>query len=160
MERPHRAAGCYSDVSNITRRQGDGDRSAAIVSQAVDFARPTASRAADRFFILPLFEPAAERWALTWLLSIDSSSGTGPDAAIFEQTLPDAPLRPAIVAVRDRCRRTIDYGHITPAASRLQQVQDARDHRAIVDPRFTRLTARKRRLDRRPCLIRQPEQMT
>jgi len=74
---------CYRDVSDITRRQGDGDRSAAIVGQAVDLARPAASRAADRFFILPLFEPAAERWALTWLLSIDSSLGTGPDAAIF-----------------------------------------------------------------------------
>ena len=54
-----------ADVSDIARCQGDGDRSAAIVGQAVDFARPAPARAADRFFILPLFEPAAERWALT-----------------------------------------------------------------------------------------------
>jgi len=49
----------------------------------MDLARPSAARAADRFFKLPLFEPLAERWALTWLLSMESSSGMGPAAAIF-----------------------------------------------------------------------------
>lgn len=73
----------HSDVGDIAWCQGDGDRSAAIIGQAMDLAGPPAPRAADRFFMLPLFEPAAERWALTWLLSIDSSWGTGPDAAIF-----------------------------------------------------------------------------
>lgn len=72
-----------ADIGDVTRCQGDGDRSAAIVGQAVDFARQAASRAPDRFFVLPLFEPAAERCAFTWLLSIDSSLGTGPDAATF-----------------------------------------------------------------------------
>jgi hypothetical protein len=51
----------------------------------MDLARPSAARAADRFFKLPLFEPLAERWALTWLLSIESSSGTGPAAATFSK---------------------------------------------------------------------------
>ena len=54
-----------ADVSDVARCQGDGDRSAAIVGQAVDLACPASARTADRFFILPLFEPAAERWALT-----------------------------------------------------------------------------------------------
>jgi hypothetical protein len=51
----------------------------------MNLARPSAARAADRFFKLPLFEPLAERWALTWLLSIESSSGMGPAAAIFSK---------------------------------------------------------------------------
>jgi hypothetical protein len=67
-------------------RQREGDRSAAIVGQAMDLARPAAARAADRFFPLPLFEPAAERCAFMWLLSIDSSSGIGPAAAIFSNS--------------------------------------------------------------------------
>jgi hypothetical protein len=48
----------------------------------MDFARSSAARTANRFRELPLFEPAAERCALTWLLSMESSSGTGPAAAI------------------------------------------------------------------------------
>jgi hypothetical protein len=44
----------------------------------MNLARPSAPRAADRFFKSPLFEPLAERWALTWLLSIESSSGILP----------------------------------------------------------------------------------
>jgi hypothetical protein len=49
------------------------------------FARSSAARTANRFRELPLFEPAAERCALTWLLSMESSSGTGPAAAIFSK---------------------------------------------------------------------------
>ena len=73
----------HADIGDVARRQGEGDRSAAIIGQAVDLARPAAARATDRFLPLPLFEPAAERCAFTWLLSVESSSGTGPEAAIF-----------------------------------------------------------------------------
>jgi hypothetical protein len=51
----------------------------------MDFARSSATRTANRFREFPLFEPAAERCALTWLLSMESSSGTGPAAAIFSK---------------------------------------------------------------------------
>src|ERR1700675_4749414 len=44
-----------------------------------------AARTANRFRELPLFEPAAERCALTWRLAMESSSGTGPAAAIFSK---------------------------------------------------------------------------
>ena len=74
------------DVGDAAGRQCEGDRSAAIVGQAMDLARPAAARAADRFFPLLLFEPAAERCAFTWLLSIDRSSGIGPSAAIFSNS--------------------------------------------------------------------------
>jgi hypothetical protein len=51
----------------------------------MDLARSSAARTANRFRELPLFEPAAERRALTWLFSMESSSGTGPAAAIFSK---------------------------------------------------------------------------
>ncbi len=65
----------HDDVGDVSWRQRESDRSAAIIGQSMDLARPSAPRAADRFFKLPLFEPLAERCALTWLLSIESSSG-------------------------------------------------------------------------------------
>jgi hypothetical protein len=55
----------HGDVGNIPRRQRKGDRSAAIIGQSMDFARSSAARTANRFRELPLFEPAAERCALT-----------------------------------------------------------------------------------------------
>jgi hypothetical protein len=74
------------DIRRATRRrQRKGDRSAAIIGQSMDFTRSSAARTANRFRELPLFEPAAERCALTWLLSMESSSGTGPAAAIFSK---------------------------------------------------------------------------
>jgi hypothetical protein len=75
----------HGDVGDVSRRQRKGDRSAAIIGQSMDFARSSAARTANRFRELPLFEPAAERCALTWLLSMESSSGTGPAAAIFSK---------------------------------------------------------------------------
>ena len=75
----------HDDVGDVSGGQRESDRSAAIIGQSMNFARPSAPRAADRFFKLPLFEPLAERCALTWLLSIESSSGMGPAAAIFSK---------------------------------------------------------------------------
>jgi hypothetical protein len=51
----------HDDVGDVSRRQRESDRSAAIVGQSMNFARSSAPRAADRFFKLPLFEPLAER---------------------------------------------------------------------------------------------------
>jgi hypothetical protein len=75
----------HDDVGDVSGRQRESDRSAAIIGQSMDLARPSAPRAADRFFKLPLFEPLAERCALMWLLSMESSSGMGPAAAIFSK---------------------------------------------------------------------------
>src|SRR5215475_15534400 len=67
---------------------------------------------------------------------------TGIDAELFrhrscrrhllEDPLPDAALRPPVVAVIDRCMRSILRGAIAPAASGLKDMQDATDHPAIV----------------------------
>ena len=66
---------------------------------------------------------------------------TGIDAELFrhrscrrhllEDPLPDAALRPPVVAVIDRCMRSILRGAIAPAASGLKDMQDATDHPAI-----------------------------
>lgn len=75
----------HDDVGDVSGRQRESDRSAAVVGQSMNLARSSGPRAADRFFKLPLFEPLAERCALTWLLSMESSSGIGPAAAIFSK---------------------------------------------------------------------------
>src|SRR5262245_40917920 len=76
---------------------------------------------------------------------------TGIDAELFrhrscrrhllEDPLPDAALRPPVVAVIDRCMRSILRGAIAPAASGLKDMQDATDHPAIVYARLARLAA-------------------
>ena len=55
----------HVDVGDVAGCQGEGDRSATIIGQSMDFARSSAARAPNRFRELPLFEPAAERCALT-----------------------------------------------------------------------------------------------
>src|SRR6202040_2501750 len=75
----------HGDVGDVSRGQSKRDRPAAIIGQSMDFARSSAARTANRFREIPLFEPAAGRSALTWLLAMESSSGTGPAAAIFSK---------------------------------------------------------------------------
>src|ERR1700693_3031871 len=75
----------------------------------------------------------------------------------LEDALPDTTLRPAIVTVVDRCRRPIDGGNVTPSPACLQDMQDARDDRAVVDARLTRPAPWQVRAERLPGLIRQPE---
>lgn len=58
-------------VVTIAGCDQEGDGSAAIFSQRVDFGGAAATRAADRLFEVPPFAPAAERWALMWVESID-----------------------------------------------------------------------------------------
>ena len=62
---------CGRQVVTVARRDQEGDGPAAIFGQRVDFAGAAAARAPDRLFEVPPFAPAAERWALTWVESID-----------------------------------------------------------------------------------------
>ena len=78
---------------------------------------------------------------------------------LLEKPLPDAPLRPAVITIIDCGRRPVSRWNIPPPAPRLQHMQDARDHRPVIYPRFTGITARKVRFDRIPCFIRKPEKM-
>src|SRR5271163_3523580 len=77
---------------------------------------------------------------------------------LLEDALPDATLRPPIVTVIDRCRRPIDGRNVAPSTARLQDMQDARDDRAVVDARLARPAARQLPAARLPRLIPPPEQ--
>ena len=58
-------------VMTIAGCDQEGDRPAAILGQRVDFGRAPTARAADRLLEVPPFAPAAERWALMWVESMD-----------------------------------------------------------------------------------------
>ena len=76
----------------------------------------------------------------------------------LEQALPDASPGPSLVAVVDGGGRPVLGRHVTPPPARLQDVQDAADHTAIVNARLAWSAAGQVRLDDGPCRIRQPEQ--
>ena len=60
----------------------------------------------------------------------------------LQYALPDAPTRPAIEAIVDRCAGTIGRGAVPPPASALHNMQDAADHAPIVDTPGARLVLR------------------
>ena len=49
---------------------------------------------------------------------------------LLEQTLPKPTLRPPVVTIVDRSRRAVFRRHVAPAASGLENVQDATDDTA------------------------------
>ena len=63
----------HADIGDIAGRQREGDRSAAIIGQTMDFRGAPSARATDRLRPLPPFAPAAERCAFTCELSRLSS---------------------------------------------------------------------------------------
>src|SRR5271155_5621200 len=71
----------HADVGDIAGRQREGDRSAAIIGQTMDFRGATAARAPDRLRPLPPFAPAAERCAFTCKLSRQKLQSARTDAA-------------------------------------------------------------------------------
>jgi hypothetical protein len=62
---------CGGEVMTVAGCDQEGERAAAILGQRVDFGGAAAARAADRLLEVPPFAPAAERWALMWVESID-----------------------------------------------------------------------------------------
>ena len=76
---------------------------------------------------------------------------------LFEDALPDTTLRPAIVTIVDRRRRPKNGRNVAPSTACLQDMQDARDDRAVVNARLAWPATRQVRAERPPALIRQPE---
>jgi hypothetical protein len=62
--------GCDGDVVGVAGRQKQNARPPLFIGQRVELARPAAARVADRLEEGPPFPPAAERCALTCVLSI------------------------------------------------------------------------------------------
>src|SRR3984893_1425338 len=52
---------------------------------------------------------------------------------LLEQALPKPALRPSVVAIVDRGRRTIFGRHVAPTASGLENVQNSTDDATIID---------------------------
>ena len=80
-----------------------------------------------------------------------------PGDQFRENPAPEPFPAPAIEAVIDRRWRAIDRRAVLPAATRLQDVNDARDHPPVIDPSCPRLIGRQERPDRRPCPVGKPE---
>lgn len=62
---------CGRQIVAIAGCDQESNRAASILGQRVDFCGAPATRAADRLFEVPPFAPAAERWALMCVESID-----------------------------------------------------------------------------------------
>lgn len=58
------------DVVDVAGGEQQDPGPALGVGQSVELGRAPAARAADALAEVPPFAPAAERWALTWVLSI------------------------------------------------------------------------------------------
>jgi len=56
-------------IVGLARCHREGDGTTNVISQGMNFGRPSAARSADGMFEVPPFAPAAERCALTWVLS-------------------------------------------------------------------------------------------
>lgn len=71
----------------------------------------------------------------------------------LEDVHPDPPSRPAIEAIVDRGVRPVLGRAVTPPATGFENVKDAADHAAIVNPPRTGLVLWQVRVDRRPCIV-------
>lgn len=80
-------------------------------------------------------------------------------AQCLKQLLPEASPRPAVPTIIDRRVRAIDRRAIAPAATRLQNMNDAANDPAIIDTTRTGLVARQMTLYRLPLCIAQPKLM-
>ena len=77
----------------------------------------------------------------------------------LDQVHPEPAPRPAVEAVVDRRRRTVLDRAVTPAATSFENMDDARDHPAIVDATGSRLVLGNKPFDCGPLLVREPKQL-
>ena len=77
-----------------------------------------------------------------------------------QNACPNGSTAPPVPAIIDRRRQAILSGTVRTAATALKHVYDPRDHPSVINTSGAGLVLRQMRLDRRPCLIRQPEQRT
>ena len=139
---------------DLSARHGEVQRPTFAVDNRVDFRGPTAPADADRLIFLPPFPPLAARWAFTMVLSIRYRLSRDFDASRVEDTLPDAPARPAVEPIISRCVRPVAFRQIAPRHTRAQHVKDRIHDPAIVNARA--LSAlRHQRLEKCPFLIAQ-----
>jgi hypothetical protein len=86
--------------------------------------------------------------------------GSPVSSKLQEQVFPDATPCPAHEAVIDRCRRTISFRAIAPAAAALEHVYDPADHAPVVCSLDAAHIRRQMRFNPCPLLVVQPEQIS
>lgn len=74
-----------------------------------------------------------------------------------EGVLPNALVAPAHEPIVERLGRTVGRSGVLPAAAGLQNLDDAADHPAVVDPSHAARVCRKERLKPLKLRLRQPE---
>ena len=137
-------------------RQRLSGRPVASVS-AWTLLRTPAPRAADRVAEGPPFAPPAERWALTWVVSIAAEETTPLESGqLVEVRFPDTLFAPTVEAIVDRRVWPIFWRTVAPACAGPQHVQNPTDHAAIIDPMGAATTARQQRFNASPLLIAKP----
>lgn len=72
----------------------------------------------------------------------------------FDQFDPEPLVGPAVEAVVDRCRMPILLRTIAPAATQLENMDNARDHPAIINQPRTAFIPWQKRFDHRPLVVR------
>ena len=75
----------------------------------------------------------------------------------MEDIDPHAPGGPSDETIVERFAEPVDFRRVDPAASGLQDMNDAADDPAVIDPRLASSIGGKKRLKPRELFIRQPE---
>ena len=105
--------------------------------RAVDLRGSPATRPADRLILLPLYRLKLQRCALTaeefdeHLRRWSASRGQS-----LEDIDPDALGRPSDGAIVERLARAVGPWRVDPSTAGLQDMHDAADHPAIINPRL------------------------
>jgi len=85
--------------------------------------------------------------------------GLSVPSELPEQVFPDATPRPAYEPVIDRRRWAISFWAIAPAAAAPEHMHNPADHAPSIRSLDTTYIPRQMRLNPRPLLVRQPEQI-
>jgi hypothetical protein len=85
--------------------------------------------------------------------------GSSIPSKLSEQIFPYAAPRPANEAIVDRRRWTISFRAIAPAAAAPEHVHDPADYAPVIGALDTTYILRQMRLNPRPLLVAQPEQI-
>ena len=75
----------------------------------------------------------------------------------LKQSRPHALFRPSDQAIVKRLPRSIFRRRVDPSTARLQYLNNAADHAAIINPRLAPRVGRQMRLDLRKLFVRQPK---
>ncbi len=149
--------GGFRDIGTVARAEGEGHPPATTISQGMDFASWTATRAR-----WPEFAPAF--CALCRPVGASCGSVDAHRVRQFrlrgkkgEDTLPEAAMAPSVEPVADRGSGAAAGWAIRPPTSDPKQMDDAADPAPVIPPPCPRRVPRQKRLDFLLRPIRKPK---